>query len=411
MKIRIRAFALMAAVVLFATVPMAQNASTLAQAQQEQDQDMLIGFWDECAAPSNLPATVTIGLVASITGPISFYGAPQEDGVQMALAEINALGYLAETELSVIIEDSASDPTYAEAISAVTKLAEQDEVTAILGPTLSSEAFAAAPVAQENGVPILGLSNAAEDLPQTVGEYYFRALMPESTMIPYTVQAAQALTEMQRVSVLYGDDDDFTLSGYDAFIDALLAQDIEIVREETFERGDTDFNAQLTNIIADDPDAIVLAALAAEAVPIIAQARSLGFSGPIIGGNGLNAPGIIDGAGDDAAGVIAGTSYHPTSDDPLSAQFTANFIDQFGYEPDQFAAHAYTGTWVMATAIRCADSADRDAVRVALDEQIEGFYSPLGNFSFDENRDPVYDRILQEVQNGEFVVVDRESTE
>ena len=393
----IRSITLMV-LVLLARVPIAQA----------QDAPLDIGWWQQCSTPGNLPEEVTIGLVASITGPISFYGAPQQDGVEMALEEINAAGYLGDSTLNVIVEDTASDPTYTEAISAVTKLAVEDEVTAILGPTLSSEAFAAAPVAQENGVPILGLSNAAEDLPQTVGEYYFRALMPESTMIPYTVDAAQALTGMRTVAVLYGDDDDFTLSGYDAFIDALIASDIDIVSEETFERGNIDFNAQLTNIVASDPDAIVLAALAAEAVPIINQARAMGFDGPIIGGNGLNAPGIIEGAGDDAEGVIAGTSYHPSSDDPLTARFTAEFVAQYGYAPDQFAAHAYTGAWVMATAIRCADSAERDAVREALTD-INGFASPLGPFGFDDNRDPIYNRILQEIQGGQFVVVDRES--
>ncbi|MEL6271931.1 MAG: ABC transporter substrate-binding protein, partial [Chloroflexota bacterium] len=204
------------------------------------------------------------------------------------------------------------------------------------------------------------------------------------------------------------DDDDFTLSGYDAFIDALLDNDIDIVSEETFERGDIDFNAQLTNMLGTNPDAIVLAALAAEAVPIIVQARALGFDGPILGGNGLNAPGIVDGAQDAANNVIAGTSYHPSSEDPISAAFTTNFVERFGYEPDQFAAHAYTGAWVMATALRCADSADRDAVRDAL-VTVENFDSPLGAFGFDENRDPVYSRILQEIQDGEFVVVAEES--
>ena len=393
---------------LILSVVLGLVASANAQAESTDENERLIGFWEQCDTPASLPETVEIGLVASITGPISFYGAPQEDGVVMALEEINASGYLGESTLSVIVEDSASDPTYSEAIAAVTKLTEQDDVTAVLGPTLSSEAFAAAPVAQENQTPILGLSNAAEDLPQTIGEYYFRALMPESTMIPYTVDASQGYAALEQVAVLYGDDDDFTLSGYDAFIDALLDSDITITREETFQRGDTDFNAQLTNIVSDEPDAIVVAALAAEAVPIITQARSLGFTGPIIGGNGLNAPGIISGAEADAAGVLVGTSYHPSSTDPLTARFTADFQERYGYEPDQFAAHAYTGAWIIATAIRCADSAERDAVRDALETQITDFASPIGAFSFDENRDPVYPRLLQEVQNGQFVVVERE---
>jgi branched-chain amino acid transport system substrate-binding protein len=369
-----------------------------------QDEPIAIGFWEECATPENLPEDVKLGLVANITGPISFYGAPQRDGTMMAVEEINTLGYLGDTTLTVLYEDTGSDPTYNEAIAAVTKLIEQDEVSAIMGPTLSSEAFAAAPVAQENGTPILGLSNAAEGLPAAIGNYYFRALMPESTMIPFTVKAAIGYTGMETAAILYGDDDDFTLSGYDAFSNALAREDITIVGEETFERGDTDFNAQLTNLLANDPDALVLAALAAEAVPIITQARALGFEGPILGGNGLNAPGIIVGAQAAAENVMAGTSYHPSSTDPLAAAFTAKFQELYGYSPDQFAAHAYTGTWIMATAIRCADSAERDAIRNALDTDIENFYSPLGYFGFDDNRDPVYNRILQVVQDGAFAV-------
>ena len=375
-----------------------------------QDDAPRMGAWDRCETPQSLPAQVDVGLVADMTGAISFYGAPQRDGVELATREINESGYLGDSQLNILYEDTASDSSYAEAINAVTKLTEQDRVTAILGPTLSSEAFAAAPVAQENKTPILGLSNAAEGLPQAIGEYYFRALMPESTMIPYTVTAAQAITGMQSVGILYGDDDDFTLSGYDAFIDALEAGNIEIIGEETFARGDTDFNAQLTKLLANDPDALVLAALAAEAVPIINQARTLGFDGPILGGNGLNAPGIVDGAGANANGVIAGTSYHPSSDALVSATFTETFTDTYGYEPDQFAAHAYTGAWVMATAIRCADSADQDAVRDALTE-IQNFTSPLGSFGFDDNRDPVYDRLLQEIRDGEFIVIAREGDE
>jgi ABC-type branched-subunit amino acid transport system substrate-binding protein len=77
-------------------------------------------------------------------------------------------------------------------------------VTAILGPTLSSEAFAAAPVAQENKyTDPRPESNAAENLPQIVGEYYFRALMPESTMIPYTGASAPQLHGAARTSPSY----------------------------------------------------------------------------------------------------------------------------------------------------------------------------------------------------------------
>jgi branched-chain amino acid transport system substrate-binding protein len=82
--------------------------------------------------------------------------------------------------------------------------------------------------------------------------------------------------------------------------------------------------------------------------------------------------------------------------------FTEAFEAVNDYQPDQFAAQAYTGTWLIATAIRCGDSTDKAAVRDAL-AQISAFNTPLGVFSFDENGEPVHEPIAQVVQNGAFV--------
>jgi len=163
-------------------------------------------------------------------------------------------------------------------------------------------------------------------------------------------------------------------------------------------------SAQLTNLIGGEPDALVVSALAAEAGVIIAQARELGFDGPIIGGNGLNSPAIIEQAGDASEGVIVGAAWNVNASDDLSTAFTAEYEAAYSALPDQFSAQAYTGAWLMAAAIRCADSADSADVRDAL-ASIEGFESPLGSFSFDEDRNPVHPPVLQVIEEGAFAVL------
>ncbi len=375
-----------------------------------QDDDMApqMGLWDACPTPENLPETVTLGAIFGLSGPISVYGGPQQQAVNLAVEEINAAGYLGEgITLEVIFEDSAGDAT--EAINAMTKLVEEDGVVAMLGPTLSTEAFAADPIADENGVPVMGVSNTATGITD-MGEFVFRNSLPESSVIPGTISQAADILGLEAVAVLYGDDDDFTLSGYDVFIEALEANEIDILEEQTFARGDVDFSAQLTSIIATEPDAIIASALAAEAVQIIIQARELGYDGPIIGGNGLNSPAVLEETGDASANVIVGAAWNIASPDPLSVAFSEAYEAAYDGLPDQFAAQAYTGAWLYATAIRCADSTDSAEVRDALAE-IADFPSPLGLFSFAEDRNPVHDPVVQVAIEGVFEVLTAEAEE
>ncbi|MEM6529101.1 MAG: ABC transporter substrate-binding protein, partial [Chloroflexota bacterium] len=114
------------------------------------------GLEDECATPENLPDVVTVGAIYGLSGNISVYGGSQQNGTNLALMQINESGYLGEgTEMQILFEDSGADAEGA--IGAMTKLVEEDGVAAVLGPTLSTHAFAADPIAQENGVPVMGV--------------------------------------------------------------------------------------------------------------------------------------------------------------------------------------------------------------------------------------------------------------
>ncbi len=370
-----------------------------------QDEEVRMGSWEACETPTDLPETVTLGAIFGLSGPISVYGGPQQQAVELAVSQINEMEYLGEgVALEIIFEDSAGDAQ--QAISAMTKLVEEDGVLAVIGPTLSSEAFAADPVAQENQTPVMGVSNTASGITD-MGDFVFRNSLPESSVIPGTIQQSVEILGLERVGVLYGDDDDFTLSGYDVFVEALEDNGVEILSEETFARGDADFSAQLTNLIGQEPDALVVSALAAEAVQIINQAREQGYDGPIIGGNGFNSPAILQETGDNSENVIVGAAWNIASASPLSAALTEAFEEAYEASPDQFVAQAYTGTWLYATAIRCANAADRVAVRDALLE-IEDFDSPLGVFSFSEDRNPIHDPVVQLVRDGAFTILGTE---
>ncbi len=350
-----------------------------------------------------LPAEITLGAVHDLSGATAVYGTAIQKGIDLAVKQINEQKYLGEgVTLKVTYEDAAGDPK--QAIAAFEKLTADKNITAILGPTLSSEAKSADPVAQEAKVPVIASSNTATGITE-IGDYIFRTSLPESAVVPNTVKVTVAALGLKKVAVMYGNDDAFTQSGYDVFKVALTDAKIEILDTETFAKGDTDFATQLTKIKGLNPDAIIVSALAEEAANIMIQARTLGIpdSVHIIGGNGFNSPKLAEIAGKNAEGAISGSAWNIASSFPANVDFVKAFQAEYSSDPDQFAAQAYTAVWVTALAIKNAGSVDRAAVRDAL-AQIKDLDTPLGKYSFDANRDPLHEPVVLIVKDGKFQV-------
>ena len=186
--------------------------------------------------------------------------------------------------------------------------------------------------------------------------------------------------------------------------EALRANNIEIATEQQFSTNDKDLRAQLTAVRGANVDLIAVSALQAPAISIVTQARELGLRQPIAGGNGFNTPTIIQNAGEAAEGVYVGAAWNSASDNPKSQEFIKNFKAKFNQEPDQFAAQAYAGVYIMAEAVKNARSTERAAIRDAL-VNIKNLDTVLGKFSFNEKRDAVHTAFVQQIKDGKFVVV------
>ena len=355
------------------------------------------------AAAASLPAVITIGAVHDLSGATANYGAAIQKGINLAVKQMNDQKFLGEGHVvKVVFEDAAGDPK--QAIAAYEKLTANKDIVAILGPTLSTEAKSADPIAQQAKVPVIASSNTVDGIVE-IGDYIFRTSLPESAVIPNTITVTAKALNIKQVAVMYGNDDAFTQGGYLVFKETLEKAGIKILTEETFAKGDTDFSAQLTKIKSLNPDAIVVSALAEEAANIMVQARTLGIpdSVHIIGGNGFNSPKLAQIAGKSAEGAISGSAWNVASTFSASADFVKAFNAEYKSEPDQFAAQAYVAAWVTGMAIKQANSVDHAAVRDAL-AQIKGFDTPLGKFSFDEKRNPVHEPVVLIVKDGKFVV-------
>jgi branched-chain amino acid transport system substrate-binding protein len=347
---------------------------------------------------------VKLGSSFALTGAAAVYGTIQRKAVELAVEEINGQNTVPGVKLDVVYEDDAGAPPTG--ITVFQKLINQDKVMAIIGPTLSNVALAADPVAQQAQVPVLGVSNTANGVTD-IGTFIFRDSLTDAVQIPGAVKKAVERRSVKRAAIFFGNDDAFTKTGGDEFKKALEANRVQIASTQTFAHTDKDFAAQLTQIKSANPDAIFVAALIAAAVGIVTQARQLlGEAIPIVGNNGFNSPVLTRDAGKAAEGVIIGAAWHISSANAKSQAFTRAFKAKFNQDPDQFAAQAYAGVYILAEAIRKAGATPtRDAIRRHLGE-IKSFPTVLGSFSFNAQRDAEHPPVVQIVRNGQFAVLE-----
>jgi branched-chain amino acid transport system substrate-binding protein len=346
---------------------------------------------------------VTVGAVECLTGPAAKYGTMIRAGFELAAGEVNAKGgVLKGRPLELMFEDSAANKE--QAMNAVRKLIGRDHAVALLGPTLSNEMFAAGPVANERGVPIIGTSNTAKGITD-IGEFVFRTSLPESEVLPATLKKAQAKFGFKRVAVLYSNDDAFTKSGFDVFKENLDKMGVEIAAIEAFSVKDTDFSAQLTKVKGLNPDVLVVSALAEAGGGLVLQARQLGLAQPIIGGNGFNSPKVAEIAGAAADGVVVGSPWFIGKDTPVNKAFVENFRKKTGQDPDQFAAQAYDTVHILAAAFDRAGEADSKKLRDALTKtEHDGL---LGPFRFGADRSPASSEgvVVTVIKGGKFTLL------
>jgi branched-chain amino acid transport system substrate-binding protein len=350
---------------------------------------------------------VKVGLAVGITGDIAVYGNPIRNGLLLGFKQINAMG---QVRMDPILEDTGGGRDGA--VNVFQKLIQRDQVAAILGPVLSSQAFAADPLAVQAGVPVVGVTNTAKGIPQ-IGVTVFRVSAPEAVQIPKSVAVAKKVLDLSRVVVLYDNADDFTISGYRTFVDELQKNGIAIADTITFSRGDSDFSAQLTKAKAANPQAIVVSALAREGTLLLIQARNLGITVPFIGGNGFNDTNIITRAGPAAEGLIVGTAWVPSAPSPVNLKFYGAYRDEYRREPNQFAAQAYTGAEVVAEAIHRAGLTGTEDVATQRSKIVQALHTvknldtPLGRISIADDRDVIQPRTyVAVVRGGRFVELD-----
>jgi branched-chain amino acid transport system substrate-binding protein len=365
----------------------------------------LAAAWMGCKKPDGDGAagdTIPIGEYASLTGNEAAFGRSSHRGTELAIEELNKAGGALGKKLKLLTEDTQSKE--GESSTVVSKLISRERVVAVLGEVASGRSLEAAPICQQNRVPMISPSSTNPRVTQ-VGDYIFRVCFLDSFQGDALARFAVNTLKAKKVAIMSDVAAPYSVGLAEFFRQSFTKRGGTVVSEQKYSSRDTDFNAQLTAVKATSPDAIFVPGYYQEAGLIIRQARQLGINVPLFGGDGWEAPELLQIAKEAAEGTYYTTHYSPETQTPEVQNFVKAYRAKYKDTPDAMAALGYDSALVLVDAIKRAGSTDGPKLRDAL-AATKDLKGVTGTTVIDKNRDATKPATVITIKGGKFQYVD-----
>ena len=349
---------------------------------------------EDNAAPNR--TTIQIGYFGDLTGPTFNFGQSAINGLLMAASEVNQSGGINGRKIDIVIEDDKGSPEEAARLTA--KLIDQDKVIAIIAGGTSGNSRAAAPKAQASHIPLISPSSTDPAVTQT-GNYIFRACFVDTFQGEVMASFARNTLKAQKAAILTDFNSPYSKGLTDYFKLSFGRLGGTIVSEQTYTQGDADFKGQLSTIRSAEPDVIYIPGYYGDVALIAKQARMIGLTQPLLGGDGWDAPELWQLGGDALNGAYISTHYSADNPSPEIQQFVESYKQRYGnLLPDAHAALAYDAARLLFAAIARTGSTEGDKLRDAL-AQTKDFNGVTGVISMDANRNAVKPAVVLKLED------------
>jgi branched-chain amino acid transport system substrate-binding protein len=353
---------------------------------------------------------IKIGAIVSLTGTYAGIGEPQKKVIEMEVKRINDAGGINGRKIEVLIEDDGTDET--KAVAAVTKLIDQDKVVAILGTSGTSTTMAIRSAVDKAGIPEVSMAGGNA----VTGKFdplVFQTAWSNALVIPYEL-AYMKKHGITKIGVI-SDSGGYGKDGESLIKTSVAQYGITITSDQTFNVGDADMTAQLTNIKKSGAQAVVMWTAGKEAATVVKNAKALGLTVPMYGSHGNARLEFAQGVGADGNGFLFGAGHvlvpstygTDTAEFKVATKFIDNYKAAAGATPSTFAGHAYDALYLVTDA---AKKINGEITGTALRDQIEktsGFPGIGGVFTFsatDHNGLSDKDLSFYEIKDGAFVL-------
>lgn len=347
--------------------------------------------------------TIAVGEFASLTGKEAAFGNSSHKGTLMAIEDINAAGGPLGKKLELDTEDTRSTP--GESATVVRKLISRNKVIAVLGEVASGRSLEGASVCQPNKVPMISPSSTKPEVTEK-GDYIFRVCFIDPFQGNVLARFATKTLKVKKVALIVDAAAPYSVGLASNFKETFASLGGTVVIEQKFSSGDKDFKAQLTAIKASNPEAIFAPCYYTEAGLIVRQARELDINVPMFGGDGWEAPELLEIGGKAMEGTYYSTHYSAEDQSPRVQEFVKKFKARWnGETPDAMAALGYDSAMVLADAMKRAGTIEEPKLRDAI-AATKDFEGVTGKTTLDANRNATKPAVIIMIKDGKFKYVE-----
>jgi branched-chain amino acid transport system substrate-binding protein len=304
-----------------------------------------------------------IGVVGPESGTAAQLGQGQHKAVQMAVDEINANKAAGDWRLEVYFEDDEGNPT--KSANATNKLIQQSKVNVIIGAINSSATLADMVVSDRAGIPQITAGSTGASITQQGNKWIFRTAANDEFQANALIKYAKDVLGLKKVATFTAADD-YGQSGAKLLAAAIQKEGLQLMASPTYNNGDKDFKPQLLTIKSSGAQGIFLWGLYTEAALISKQARQLAINAQLFGASGMAAQKLIELGGDAVQGLVLTQTFLPESSNPTVKDFVGKYKGKFQESPIPHAAQAYDTVYIIADAVKRANSTAPAALRDAL---------------------------------------------
>lgn len=337
---------------------------------------------------------LAIGEFGSLTGNEATFGQSTNKGIRMAFDEINAAGGVKGKKLKLITYDNQGKPD--ESASVVKRLITQDKVLAIIGEVASSRSLAAAPIAQQYKVPMISPSSTSPKV-TAIGDYVFRICFIDPFQGKVMAKFMLDNLKLKKVAILRDVKNEYSVGLADVFSKEVVAKGGEVSADVSYQAGDIDFKAQLTQIKSKNVEAIFIPGYYTEVGLITYQARQLGIKAVFLGGDGWDSADLERNSKKAANGSYYSNHYSTESTDPRVQEFIQKFKTKFNEVPDAMAALGYDAAKILVAAMERTSDMTPEQIKNEI-AKTKDFPGVTGNTSLDADRNAVKNAVIVQVE-------------
>lgn len=343
---------------------------------------------------------IKIGYFGDLSGPTFNFGQSAKNGVLMAADEINQAGGIDGRRIDVVIEDDQGSPELAATV--IAKLIGQDQVVALIAGGASGNSLAAGPIAQSAKVPMISPSSTNPAVTQ-IGDYIFRACFIDAFQGEVMAIFAANTLAAKKAAIMLDYNSPYSRGLTEFFELSFTRLGGQVITKQSYTQGDPEYRGQLSEIKSAGPDVIYLPGYYGDISVIAKQARQMGLTQTLLGGDGWDAPELWPLAGDSINGSYISNHYSVADPSPTVQRFVTDYKLHYGnLAPDAHSALGYDAMRFLAEAIQRAGTNDRRRLRDAI-AATQNFAGVTGVISMDSERNTVKPATILKLENGSYV--------